>query len=125
MFRSAFTLLKKKRSAIVKPPKNAHYSAYAAFVKEAMRRPEIAGLANFRERSTTVAALWRGMDAEAKKPYVELAKTSVAVSASQKRQPLKAGGWKDFVKKNYKSVSDLPFQKRLAALKVKYQATKQ
>ena len=117
MFRTNIVLSAGKKIKVIKPPKNSKVSAYGCFVKQANARPEIAGLATFKERSKVVADLWKKMSAEEKQPFVELSKTTDAVSFTQRARPLKKGGWKDFVKTNYSKVAHLPFAERLPALK--------
>lgn len=127
MFRSSLICAPRPRilhlKKLVKPPRVPTYSKYQCFVQEANKRPEIRNIKPFEQKSMTIAHLWRNMTEAQKKPFEELSKKSKATSRTQKKQGLqKKGGWKDFVRKHYKTVKHYPVTDRLAVLSKKWKA---
>lgn len=103
-------------------PSVPHLTGWTLFLREqfASNPALLAQHKDFAGRSKAIHALWTGLSAAERELYNDKAK-SVPIVPHAARS-VKNNGWSAYIKANYASVKKLPFEKRLGALRKKFEA---
>ena len=91
-------------------------NGFSIFARQAWKLPIVAKAPSFRAKSKVVHEAWARLSPAAKAKFAAIGKRTPV----PKKTPAPLGKWQKFVKANYKSVSKLPFSKRLAVLAQKF-----